>query len=92
MQRQIEAEMEAQTRRCFFVADVPHLNTAATKFRKLWDVLQVGVLGYVAIAVPYRMCFMVEVETISDPWFWWDVFVSPAPPAPALPCSLRLLP
>lgn len=43
-------------------------------FRKLWDLLQVFLLGYVAIAVPYRVGFLIDVP-FNDFWFWFEVFV-----------------
>jgi hypothetical protein len=66
MERMRELEMEGKQRCCFFRTDGP---TRQDKFRKLWDVLQVFLLVYVAIMVPYRTGFQVDIPTLSAE-FW----------------------
>ena len=39
--------------------------SCSARFRLSWDLLQVLLLGYVAIAVPYRTCFDIDVATRS---------------------------
>eukprot|EP01050_Picozoa_sp_SAG11_P025204 SAG11_NODE_5609_length_1509_cov_1.249645_1_plen_358_part_10 len=71
---------------CFFVPDddaASHddasnmhrsrLAKFAVEFRKIWDIMQVILLAYVAIAVPYRMGFTIDIVT-GDSWFWFEVF------------------
>lgn len=43
-------------------------------FRKKWDLIQVVLLAYVAIAVPYRICFDHDAQT-HEFMFWFDVMV-----------------
>ena len=42
--------------------------------RKRWDIMQVFLLCYVALVVPYRIGFSDDAE-ISSFWFWFDVLV-----------------
>ena len=60
-------------------------DTFASKFRRAWDVVQVFVLLYVAIAVPFRIGFRSEAEPYSlvfwfefaiDAYFWADIYLN----------------
>jgi hypothetical protein len=44
-------------------------------FRRVWDSVQIFLLAYVAICVPYRIGFGKEVAWLAAPWFWWDLLV-----------------
>ena len=46
----------------------------ASGFRKRWDLVQIIFLVYVAMGVPYRLGFQVEVRLWS-PAFWFDLVV-----------------
>ena len=72
-----ELELEAQTKRCFL--------RPTGGARQAWDILQILFLFYVLITVPYRVCFSVDVETLSpsffleivvDAYFIADIFVN----------------
>ena len=69
--RQVEEDRvdAGQQRCCFFQGDGDSLSS---KLRLYWDLVQVLLLGYVAIAVPYRTCFDINVDT-NSPWFWFEV-------------------
>jgi Ca2+-binding EF-hand superfamily protein len=71
LERMRELEAEGGERCCFFRPDG---NTPADKLRKLWDVAQVVLLTYVALAVPYRMGFQKDVP-FNTSWFWVEVVV-----------------
>jgi hypothetical protein len=45
-----------------------------TTFRFVWDTLQVVLLLYVALIVPYRFGFSV-VATVGSTSWWWEAFV-----------------
>ena len=71
MERVRELELEGKQRCCFFRTDGP---TLQDKFRKVWDVVQVVLLVYVAIMVPYRTGFQIDIATLSTA-FWFEVGV-----------------
>ena len=71
LERMRELEAEGGERCCFFRPDG---NTVADKLRKIWDMAQVVLLTYVALAVPYRMGFQKEVP-FGTTWFWVEVIV-----------------
>ena len=58
----------AATAPVVFAAAVDGASCSA-RFRLSWDLLQVLLLGYVAIAVPYRTCFDIDVATPSPGLF-----------------------
>ena len=67
---------DAYKRRCFFRPE--------SRFRKSWDLVQVLMLFYVAVAVPLRIGFNIEAkpdefgfywEVVVDLYFWFDIFV-----------------
>ena len=71
-----QEEVEARGRRCFFRPD--------SAFRRNWDLIQVAMLFYVALAVPLRIGFDVEAkpseimfyfEMLIDVYFWVDIVV-----------------
>ena len=43
-------------------------------FRATWDSMQIFLLGYVAISVPYRIGFGKDVAFLSG-WFWVDLVI-----------------
>jgi hypothetical protein len=53
-----------------------------SRFSACWDLLQVVLLSYVSVAVPYQTGFDVSADTGSGLW-WWELFVDlyfvPAP-------------
>ena len=57
----------AEGKKCCFIQ-------ADSKFRQFWDMVQVVLLLNVALMVPYREGFSVEVEPWSDV-FWWEAAV-----------------
>jgi len=69
MARELEDAINA--RRCFVTTDS---GTSSDVFRKGWDLVQAMLLIYVAIAVPYRIGFGVDVP-VASPMFWFEVFV-----------------
>ena len=71
LERMRELEAESTSRCCFFRPDGTSIGD---KFRKLWDVAQVVLLIYVAIAVPYRMGFEIDVPW-NTTWFWIELCV-----------------
>jgi hypothetical protein len=44
------------------------------RFRLFWDVMQVLLLVYVALVVPFRFGFSASAAPLSFAW-WWEVFV-----------------
>ena len=71
MERVRELELEGKNRCCFFRADGDSLQD---KFRKLWDVVQVVLLVYVALMVPYRTGFQEDID-VGSTGFWFEVGV-----------------
>lgn len=65
------AEIKAMNRRCFFR---PHGKGASVHFRQTWDLVQILMLFYVALVVPFRIGFHFE-STPSEWIFWWEVVV-----------------
>lgn len=43
-------------------------------FRQTWDIVQALLLVYIAIFVPWRICFNVDIEMWSAT-FLWEIFV-----------------
>lgn len=70
-QKAMEQDTVIARRKCFFRPD--GRGPKAT-FRKVWDSVQVILLAYVAIAVPYRTSFGVEVPSAST-WWWVELCV-----------------
>ena len=68
---QFGPEAIAKARRCLFRPDG---TGASVKFRKGWDTLQIFMLFYVALVVPFRVGFSQQMG-IHDPIFWWEVLV-----------------
>jgi len=68
LQIMAEAEDEARNRRCFWG---PTGRPACVRFRKYWDFVQVFVLIYIALAVPYRTGFGIDIPPYTF-WFWWE--------------------
>ena len=66
-------ELENTTRqtRCLFTTE-PIGKPLWVSFRKGWDFAQVLVLTYIAIVVPYRAGFAIEVPA-GSPIFWFEV-------------------
>ena len=82
LQRMADVEVELVKRRCFFRPDGlvglsgNDFQTNASKFKRVWDILLVLILVYVAVTVPYRWGFNMHVSPFSSPWtFSWDVAV-----------------
>lgn len=71
MRLEFEDEMMAKTRKCFFRPDG---NGAAVKFRQMWDLVQVFILFYVALVVPFRIGFSSDA-TVYSAVFWWELLV-----------------
>ena len=71
LERMRELEAEGGERCCLFRPDG---NTTADRLRKIWDMAQVVLLAYVALAVPYRMGFQKDVP-FDTTWFWIEVVV-----------------
>lgn len=65
------AERRAKNRRCFFRPDG---KGGAVHFRHAWDLVQIFMLCYVALVVPFRIGFDEEAQP-SDRIFWWEVVV-----------------
>ena len=65
------AEITATRRCCFFR---PEGTGSAVQFRLGWDLSQILMLFYVAVAVPYRIGFQQEAPLHSVA-FWWEVVV-----------------
>lgn len=40
------------------------------RFRQIWDAMQVFLLMYVAITVPFRFCFNIQLEVLSGEWLF----------------------
>lgn len=71
LQVQQEIENVARNRRCFWTTEnIGRPN--CVRFRKTWDAMQVFLLGYIAMAVPYRTGFDSAIPTGSS-WFWFEV-------------------
>jgi Ca2+-binding EF-hand superfamily protein len=66
-----ELENTTRQRRCFFTTE-PLGKPLVVNFRKGWDIVQVFVLAYIALIVPYRTGFDIEVPTDSAT-FWFEV-------------------
>eukprot|EP01043_Picozoa_sp_COSAG02_P056564 COSAG02_NODE_6722_length_3401_cov_4.311932_1_plen_657_part_10 len=66
-----EMETVARNRRCFWTTENIG-RPACVRFRKAWDGAQVFLLGYIAIAVPYRTGFNITIEPGSGQ-FWFEV-------------------
>lgn len=84
-QKLFEYESNQPRRCCFFMPNEEPLqynnrppegmqSKMMTNFRRLWDAMQVFLLGYVAIAVPYRMGFAIEIM-FDTGWFWFEAIV-----------------
>jgi hypothetical protein len=69
MRGQKLVEIRAVNRQCFFRPDG---SGAAVQFRQTWDLIQIFMLFYVALVVPFRIGFHVEA-TPSEWAFWWEV-------------------
>eukprot|EP01048_Picozoa_sp_COSAG05_P025934 COSAG05_NODE_6834_length_894_cov_1.275472_1_plen_227_part_01 len=69
-----ENEFDRQKRLAQEILAQSHLISPDSSFRKRWDILQIFLLVYVAVGVPYRLGFMVEV-VLWQFWFWFDLFV-----------------
>eukprot|EP01043_Picozoa_sp_COSAG02_P029200 COSAG02_NODE_1806_length_10867_cov_7.575130_5_plen_748_part_01 len=64
-------ELQAMNRRCFFR---PNGKGGSVQFRHAWDLLQIVMLFYVALVVPFRIGF--DEEAKPSHWiFWWEVLV-----------------
>jgi Ca2+-binding EF-hand superfamily protein len=70
-QRAMEQDTIMDRRKCFFRPDGhgPQAN-----FRKVWDSVQVILLGYVALAVPYRTAFDIDIPLASQ-WWWIELCI-----------------
>lgn len=65
------AELHAMHRTCFFR---PNGKGRSVQFRQAWDLVQIFMLFYVALVVPFRIGFHAEAE--PSHWaFWWEVIV-----------------
>ena len=71
LQAQQEVANLARKRRCFWTTENIG-RPACVRFRRTWDAAQVFLLGYIAIAVPYRTGFNITIEPGSG-WFWFEV-------------------
>eukprot|EP01043_Picozoa_sp_COSAG02_P044716 COSAG02_NODE_4021_length_5891_cov_414.995684_1_plen_1502_part_00 len=64
-------EIKAMNRRCFFRPDG---QGGSVHFRQTWDLIQIFMLFYVALVVPFRIGF--HFESTPTEWiFWWEVVV-----------------
>ena len=70
-QKALEMDSRMARRKCFFRPDG---TGPQAQFRKLWDIAQVFLLLYVALAVPYRISFGIEVPPKTS-WFWIEVVI-----------------
>ena len=55
--------------------DKSNLLAPDSRFRTRWDIFQLIAVVYVAIIVPYRLGFSVDVEFLSFPFFYIDLVV-----------------
>jgi hypothetical protein len=76
LQMQAEQEEELQRRCCLLRPDEVGGGQAScsVRFKRFWDVAQILLLGYVAIAVPYRWGFGIHVPSGSF-WFLFEIIV-----------------
>jgi Ca2+-binding EF-hand superfamily protein len=79
-----DLENTTREKRCFFTTE-PLGRPFWVNFRRGWDAVQVLVLTYIAIAVPYRTGFDLEVatgsftfwfEVLCDVYFVFDIFLN----------------
>jgi hypothetical protein len=84
LQHAQEIETTIRNRRCFWTLEEGG-RPLCVKFRKAWDAVQVVVLAYISITVPYRSGFNTEVKTYSftfwfeaviDVYFLFDIFLN----------------
>jgi Ca2+-binding EF-hand superfamily protein len=66
-----EIENVARNRRCFWTTENIG-RPACVRFRRGWEGVQVFLLGYIAMAVPYRTGFGIDIPA-GSPWFWFEV-------------------
>ena len=71
LQAQQEMENVARNRRCFWTTENIG-RPACVRFRRTWEAAQIFLLGYIAIAVPYRTGFNITIDPGSG-WFWFEV-------------------
>eukprot|EP01048_Picozoa_sp_COSAG05_P016924 COSAG05_NODE_2242_length_3351_cov_2.034133_1_plen_455_part_00 len=73
--RSYENERDRRLRINLEYLDKSNLLSPDSKFRRKWDVTQLICVIYVALVVPYRLGFSVDVEFLSFPFFWIDLIV-----------------
>jgi calmodulin len=82
LQLRTESEQIARNRFCFFR---PEGEGASVQFRRWWDLIQILLLAYVAVAVPFRIGFNQEApvgsvtfiwEVLVDAYFWCDIVIN----------------
>lgn len=82
LQLRTESEREARERCCFFR---PEGDGTSVRFRRGWDLMQIFMLFYVAIAVPFRIGFHRPAqlgsagfiwEVCVDIYFWADIVIN----------------
>ena len=82
LQLRSESEQIARSRYCFFR---PEGTGASVEFRRAWDLVQIVMLFYVAVAVPFRIGFQQEAtpgslafawEVVVDVYFWTDILIN----------------
>ena len=76
------AEITALNRRCFFR---PSGLGRSVQFRQTWDLIQIFMLFYVALVVPFRIGFHADaqpsewlfwLEVVVDLYFWLDILIN----------------
>eukprot|EP01047_Picozoa_sp_COSAG01_P053632 COSAG01_NODE_5770_length_4043_cov_192.063118_1_plen_481_part_00 len=72
-QHRQEIELTIRSKRCFWTLEDTG-KPACVQFRRGWDFLQVWVLLYISITVPYRSGFDRDTEAYSGT-FWFEVLV-----------------
>jgi CRP-like cAMP-binding protein len=71
LQLRSETERAARIRCCFFR---PEGDGLSVKFRRIWDLMQIVMLFYVALAVPFRIGFQMPVG-VGSAAFVWEIVV-----------------
>ena len=52
----------------------PGIRSPESRFTRVWDLVQLVCIVYIAVAIPWRLGFNIAVP-ISSVTFWWDVLV-----------------